>query len=85
MRVLHVFNNHENMHWFIINNVDHCLKAREKELTLDSPSGSVLFRVVANMQDCMRIAGYEVSCVIWHYPADSEVKGYVQSRIRYLK
>ena len=85
MRILHIFNNHENMQWFIINNVDHCLKTREKDVTLESPSGSILFRVVASMEDCMHIAGYEVSCVIWHYPADPEVRSFVQSRIRYLK
>jgi hypothetical protein len=85
MRILHVFNNHENMQWFIRNNVDHYMTLKDKELTLQSPSGVLMFRVISNMKDCMNIAGHEISCAIWHYPADEDIRKYVLSRIRYLK
>ena len=82
MRILHVFNSHENMQWFIRNNIYHCMTLKDKELTLQSPTGKVMFRVIANMKDCMCIAGYELSCVIWHYPADTDVRSCVLSRVR---
>jgi len=85
VRIIHVFNNYENMQWFIRNNADHCMKLKDKELTLESSTSKVMFRVIANMKDCMYIAGYEISCAIWHYPADEDVRKFVQSRVRYLK
>lgn len=85
MRILHVFDNYETMQWFIRNNVDHCCNWKDKELTLDSPSSKIMFRVISDMKGCMNIAGYEVSCIIWHYPVDPEVRSFVQSRIRYFK
>ena len=85
MRTLHVFNNYENMQWFIRNNVDHCCNWKNKELTIESSTGKVMFRVIASMKDCMNIAGVEISCAIWHYPADEDVREFVQSYVRYLK
>lgn len=85
MRILHVFPTHRERLDFIEHNVDHCCTYKAKDCSIESPTTKIMFHVITDMTDCMNIAGYEVSCAIWHYTPTPEVRQFVQSRIRYLK
>ena len=82
MNILQIFRTQEDLHWFLKLNVNHCVTLNVMAAQLESPTAVIAFKVIANMQDCMKIAGMEFGCVLWHYCPAKEVKRFVQSRIR---
>ena len=85
MRVLYVFSSYEKLNHFVSANIDHCVVYNNKDLTINSPSGSIKFVVIVNEEDFLKIAGCEFSCAMWHYSPTPDIRRYVMSRLRYLK
>lgn len=83
MRILHVFKTEEELKTFVRYNVDHCLTFSGKSMEVSNNSCKIMFRVIANEQDFMKICGYEIGCVVWHYTPEENIKKFVQTRIRY--
>lgn len=85
MRILHVFKTQEQMKTFIHENVQHVCQYNQKNEKISDGKTDIILRVIATEQDYMKIAGYRLSCVFWHYTPEPNIKSYVQSIIRYCK
>ena len=54
--------------------------AKSNELILGDTH--IYYRVVASMEDCMRIAGMQVHAVEWHYKPKEDVRNWVLHLVR---
>lgn len=85
INILHVFDNHKKMMTYITDTIMQTVEAAEfnlKSCTMTLGNLHVMFVVIANEEDYMRIAGGEFHMVHYHYNAEDSVRRYILSRVR---